>query len=284
MARRNLARQNQLQAGVEALRDLRCAAECRGSRGPARGARPPARSAAGRPPSAAPGRRRTSRAPARSSGCGSWQHETVEHLPERRRVDLIETVVERLPLGRGFRLDDERSSFVHLGLPWTRRTARRRDGSRSSDRRRRRRRWRATVSRPDMDAHGSDSFDGGDDLVAGLDGADAFGRAGEDDVAGIAACRTTTPARSARATPRINRLVFDFCRCSPLTAIWRSSCPGFGISSAVTSHGPSTECVSDGLAEAAILGPANRDVEADRVARDVVERIALATRGSRSCR
>ena len=45
------------------------------------------------------------------------QHEAIEHFPQRRCVDPIEAVVERLTLGRRFGLDDEGRCLVHLNLP-----------------------------------------------------------------------------------------------------------------------------------------------------------------------
>ena len=106
MARRDLAGQDQLQAGVQALRDARLAAQRRDSRARARAARLPSASAAGRLPSAAAAARRSARARARVSGVGSGGMILAEHLPERRGVLLIEPLVELLPLGRELRLGE----------------------------------------------------------------------------------------------------------------------------------------------------------------------------------
>ena len=90
-----------------------------------------------------------------------------------------------------------------------------------------------------------------------------------------AACRRPKRIRSAGARYRPCRACWRFAWSSPFAAIVSCKASGSGISSAVTIQGPSTEYAIDGFAEAAVLRGTQRDVEADAIAGDVIERVGL---------
>src|SRR5262245_31678079 len=112
MTRRDLTRLDELETGIEALCDLRRAANAR----ILQHEHPPLGFLYGQQV-ARFHQQRTNLVvlPERRYDCRirRREHEPVEHLPERCRMDAIQTVIERLSLGRRLRLDDKRSGLVH---------------------------------------------------------------------------------------------------------------------------------------------------------------------------
>ena len=91
------------------------------------------------------------------------------------------------------------------------------------------------------DGHRADALDRGDHRVAGLHRAHALRRAGKDHVAGMERVEGAAPFDRAAPPRGSDRWCARPAAPAPFTVISSASCAGSGISSRVTSQGPSTQ-------------------------------------------